>query len=596
MKLLSHFSNEFRNLLFLLARDDAERLLSAFHALTTLRSFDDKLSHAASATARVLGCHRITIFLTDNTDDGRFAPRISFGVAPYGVEPLPAQRLSRHDPLVAAFLAERGCLVLRPPRLEQALVDSEFAVGGVDTVAIAPIRGDGGGAGRGAAPATTEARDVPVGADVSAGSELIGMIVAEYYERPLRFTPLCSALLAGAARLIALAAADERQLVEAAALSQRLNELEQLQLIARLCGGVAHDVNNALTVILGNAEYIHRSMPDDEDLDDAYRQLMLAVEHASSLARNLLALGQHSVVQDRLIVVDDVIAQAESLFSSHLGRNVRLALALDASRAGVRIDPQQLEQIVTNLVINAGDAIDGPGCVTVSTDVLADDPAAGDTTAGPCGFVRIRVADDGAGMSAAELAQVKEPFFTRKDRAMHSGIGLATVDAILRRIGGAFSIDSTLGEGTCVTVWLPADPAPPVELHADNAGIPDDWSGVKVLVVEDHPSIRRLTVETFAERGCRVVEAESAEDALAHFAGESDLDLLVSDVMMPGMNGPELAERLRDHCPYLRAMFISGYADGRALDAHLKQHKDQFLSKPFTRAQLIARAYETLRA
>jgi signal transduction histidine kinase len=584
MRLLNHFSNEFRNLLFLLARDDAERLLSAFHALTSLRSFDAKLAHAASATARVLGCHRVSILLTDNDS---FAPAGGYGSVPPGCRPVPEQRMRRDDPLVARVLAAHDCLVVRGARLRDALGDSEYAAGDADTLAIVPIGSDGVFAIDGPASAA---------ADAEAEKHVIGLIVAEYYERPPRFTPLCVTLLKGAARLISLAVADERQLVESAALTQRLNELEQLQLIARLSGGVAHDVNNALTVILGNAEYIHRALPAEEDLDDAYQQLMLAVEHASSLARNLLALGQHSVVQDRLVSTDGVIAQAESLFSSHLGRNVRLALALDAASAGVCVDPQQLEQIVTNLVINAADAIEDEGCVTVATDVCSSDLVDAGIKPGPCGFVRIRVIDDGVGMSAGELARVREPFFTQKDRAMHSGIGLATVDAILRRAGGSFTIDSTPGKGTCVTVLLPARPAPAEAEQPDAHGrIPKDWSGVKVLVVEDHPSIRRLTAETFAERGCRVVEAETAEDALARFAGDSDVDLLVSDVLMPGMNGPELARRLREHCPYLRAMFISGYADGRALDAHLKQHKDQFLSKPFTRAQLIARAYETLR-
>jgi signal transduction histidine kinase/CheY-like chemotaxis protein len=567
MSVFDHLTNEFRNLLFLLSRKDAERLLSAFHALTSMRSFDAKLAHTASVTAQLLACDRTSIFLAD---DGKFVPAGAYGTVPEGRTALPEQRIRCDDPLVAQAVQARDCLVLRQPRLVAMLGDSAFAPGDVRTLAIAPITAD----------------DQPA----------LGLITAEYYNRSTRFTPLCAALLTGAGRLLGVAAADDRHLAESAALNRRVKELEQLQLIARLCGGVAHDVNNALTVILGNAEYINRSMPPDEDLDAAYRQLTLAVENASSLARNLLALGQHSIPQDRVVNPDAVIAQAESLFNSHLGRNIRLSLALDAPSSGVRIDPQQLEQLVTNLVINAGDAIAGEGSVTIAVDSLAGATEDVDIEPGPCGFVRIRVSDDGVGIAPAEIERVREPFFTRKDRSMHSGIGLATVDAILRRVGGSFDIDSKPGAGTCVTVLLPAQHAPvQPDQETERNGVPEDWSGVKVLVVEDHPAIRRLTAQAFSSRGCRVIGAESGEQALALCATEPDVDLLISDVSMPGMNGPELAERLRRHCPYLRAMFISGYADGRALDAHLKQHRDQFLSKPFTRAQLLSRAFEALR-
>jgi signal transduction histidine kinase/CheY-like chemotaxis protein len=568
MRLLNQFTNEFRNLLFLLSRQDAERLLSAFHALTSLRSFDAKLARAATVTAQLLACDRTSILIGEGAS---FASAGSYGNVPDERIALPHQRIDRDDPLVARVLAARRCLVLRGSSLRALAAGSRFDPGGVDTVAIAPILGE--------------------------DQMLLGLITAEYYARPTRFTPLRAALLSGAGHLVGLAVVEDRQLAESAALSNRLKEFEQLQLIARLCGGVAHDVNNALTVILGNAEYIHRAMPAEDDLDDAYRQLMLAVEHASSLARNLLALGQHSVVQDRIVSVDAVIGQAESLFSSHLGRKVRLSLALGAQAVGVQIDPQQLEQLVTNLVINAGDAIVDEGTVTVTTDRVPADQARGEVAAGQCGFVRIEVADDGVGISAAELERIREPFFTHKDRSMHSGIGLATVDAILRRVGGSLAIDSAPDEGTRATVLLPARPAPAsAEVQLEHGRIPEDWSGVKVLVVEDHPAIRRLTAEAFAGRGCQVIEAETGQQALALCEAEPDVDLLISDVLMPGINGPELAERLRERCPYLRAMFISGYADGRALDAHLKQHNDQFLSKPFTRAQLIARAFETLRS
>ncbi len=399
------------------------------------------------------------------------------------------------------------------------------------------------------------------------------------------------------ATLLGLALAAGQELNQAAKLRSRVKELEQLELVARLAGGVAHDVNNALTVIMGNAEYIQRALPLTGELDKAYQQMLFAVDHASSLARNLLALGRRAVDQVQLVEIDRAIHAAEPRFSSYLGPEIKLHLLPGAPGAAVEIDPSQLEQCLINLLLNAKEAMEGCGNVRLGTSLVTADDQPWRGLPGDGTWLRICVADEGPGVAPDLVARIREPFFTGKNLQMHSGIGLATVDLIVRRFGGTFTLRSEPGAGTSAIIQLPALPAKKTDsVNIDAEEVPSDWGGVKVMVVDDHQPIRELTAAIFREYGCTVLEADSGEQALSLAGDEQDVDLLVSDVMMPGMDGPELAQRMREQIPHLRAMFISGYADGKVMADYLRQNKDSFLGKPYTRAQLIARAYECLRA
>ncbi|MEA3076554.1 MAG: hypothetical protein QOF60_1462 [Actinomycetota bacterium] len=369
-------------------------------------------------------------------------------------------------------------------------------------------------------------------------------------------------------------------------LEQRLLRSQRMEAIGRLAGGVAHDFNNLLTVILGYSELVLRRMGDDDPKSrtavDAIRR---AGAQGANLTRQLLDMGSHQVADPVLLAVDEVVSSIENVLRRLIAEDV--SVFIDLRPAKVLMDPGQLEQVVLNLVVNAGDAMPEGGALMVSTGTEA-------------GSVVITVADTGVGMAPDVLAHCFEPFFTTKERTTGTGLGLATVFGIVEQCEGRIEIDTELGRGTAVRVYLPAadddaewpaeeandrEPAPPQAGHDDHV----------ILLVEDDDDLRRLVSEVLTREGYILIQASNGVEALGVVdAQEGGIDLLVTDVVMPEMDGVELARRLVERWPGLPVVYMSGYA-GSARDKlrHLRESAN-FLAKPFEPDDVARRVHDLL--
>lgn len=387
-----------------------------------------------------------------------------------------------------------------------------------------------------------------------------------------------------------------RDITDRRQLEERLVQSEKIESIGRLAGGIAHDFNNLLTAILGYTELLlNNRRADDPDRADL-EEVQKAGQRAAALTQQLLAFSRKQV----LLPKDVDLNQTVSGLRSMLGRLIREDITLHceiADRPGwVRIDPHQIEQVILNLVLNARDAMPSGGRirievgpVTVSEDHPPPPPTAGE-------YVRLRVSDDGLGMSAETRSHLFEPFFTTKELGKGTGLGLASVYGIVRQSNGFITVDSEPGRGTTFTMYFPAvtvvaqEPPPDAESAARAAG------QETILLVEDEPAVRRIIGAALRQFGYRVLEASTPSGACKLVEQHPErIDLLVSDVVMPEMNGPALAQRLVGARPSLRVLFISGHADVLAAP-HAANHPNiDFLGKPF-RASVLAEKVRSILA
>jgi PAS domain S-box-containing protein len=382
------------------------------------------------------------------------------------------------------------------------------------------------------------------------------------------------------------------------ALQEQLRHAQKMEAIGRLAGGVAHDFNNMLGVILGHAELAQKQLPADHALRRHVEQIQAAAERSAGLTRQLLAFSRKQTIAPRPLDLAAEVQRMGTLLRRVIGEHVELELrAADAACWPVRADPSQLDQVLANLAVNARDAMPGGGRLSVETANVSLDPsqalsfaeaAAGD-------YVRLAVSDTGHGMSPATLERAFEPFFTTKPEGQGTGLGLSTVYGIAQQNGGFVHLESAPGQGTTVAVYLPrlatgeVVESPPVEPAAAAAG------GETILLVEDETALRELGQELLEDLGYAVLSAASGPEALALAADAGrQIDLLLTDVVMPGMNGHELASRLREARPGLPVLYASGYtADAIAQHGVLEPGLD-LIEKPFTAAALAARVRAAL--
>lgn len=379
----------------------------------------------------------------------------------------------------------------------------------------------------------------------------------------------------------------------------QLVHAQRMEAVGQLAGGVAHDFNNILTAISGNAELAMESLPPDAAARGDLREIRAGVTRASSLTRQLLAFSRRQTLHARVVDLNAVVAGCEAMLERLIGEHVHLEMHLTRGVSAIIADPGQIEQVLVNLVVNSRDAMPGGGRVRIDTGdvvVAAADPVRLPGLA-PGSYVRLAVRDTGSGMDWETRKRAFEPFYTTKAQGKGTGLGLATVYGIVTQSEGSVFIDSEPGHGTTVAAYFrpttaTAPSLAPPQMHDERT--PVTGKGETILVVEDESAVREPMVRALRKQGYVVLEAEDGLHGLEVSAQHGDaIDLVVSDVRMPRLIGPAMVERLRNERPGLRAMFVSGYASlDRGAPGSLIA--PGLLEKPFTLPALFRRVREAL--
>jgi two-component system cell cycle sensor histidine kinase/response regulator CckA len=389
---------------------------------------------------------------------------------------------------------------------------------------------------------------------------------------------------------------DERKSLEG-----QLHQAQKLEAIGQLAGGVAHDFNNVLTVILGFSELLINRLPPDDPARTDLLEIKRAGERAAGLTRQLLAFSRKQILQPKVLDVNVLIGGMRPMLRQLIVEHIDLAVSLGARGALVKMDPTQVEQILVNLAVNAADAMPRGGKLTISTAnvVLDEHYQQRHLPVAPGDYVMLSVSDTGVGMDRATSLHVFEPFFTTKEAGKGTGLGLATVYGIVKQSDGDISLETEPGRGTTFNIYLPrAAEGVPNPRSAEGARLTGDTSRCSetVLLVEDDQAVRLLARLALERVGYCVLQAGSpkeAADLAATYGGP--IDLMLSDVIMPDSEGPPLLERLTRARPAIRALYISGYAN-EALRHMLLVEGTPFLQKPFTPDRLTRKVREVLDA
>ncbi|MEO8031101.1 MAG: response regulator [Gemmatimonadota bacterium] len=373
---------------------------------------------------------------------------------------------------------------------------------------------------------------------------------------------------------------------------KRLVEGQKLEAIGTVAGGVAHEVNNMMVVVLGACEFLltDKASPSDQRRD--LQAIHKAAGRAAALTRQLLAFSQRAAHQAHAVNLDDLVRALEPTVQRLLGEGNRLSVTLGGPLEVV-VDSGQVEQVIVNLVLNARDAMPGGGVIVMTTarlEAKAGFKAYSGTIVPAGDYGVVTVCDTGTGIEAATLARIFEPFFTTKPMGQGTGLGLAAVHGIMEQNGGYISIETRLGVGTTFSLYFPAKPAnafeEPAEIQpplAPVAGI----LGATVLVVDDEPAVRTITARMLQTGGYRTRQASSGAEALEAVARNGPPDLVLSDLMMPGIDGAELARRLGLNWPRLPVILMSGYSAGSLQDDTILGPNISLIQKPFTRDELL---------
>jgi two-component system cell cycle sensor histidine kinase/response regulator CckA len=382
-------------------------------------------------------------------------------------------------------------------------------------------------------------------------------------------------------------------------IEQRLRQVQRMEAVGRLAGGIAHDFNNVLGVITGYSEMLLDKLAADPQVIALVTHVLKATERGASLTRQLLAFSRQQVLEPRVIDIQEHIKRIENLLRRVLGEDVRLSVSTGEEAVRLRVDPAQFEQVIMNLVVNARDAMPSGGTLglEVSEASLDAEYCKRNPEAHPGRYVCIAVTDTGCGMSPEVLARVFEPFFTTKESGKGTGLGLATVYGIVKQSGGHITVYSEVSHGTTFKIYLPLteEPVSAPDIVALGDFVP---AGTEtILLVEDEDSLREVTRLYLVNKGYFVSTAANAEAAVTAVERESrGIDLLLTDVVLPGTSGVDLAQRLTAHNPQLRVLFMSGYT-ADAIVHHGGHAADfAFLSKPFSLSTLAKKIRSVLDA
>ncbi len=371
-------------------------------------------------------------------------------------------------------------------------------------------------------------------------------------------------------------------------LQLQLQQAQKLESIGRLASGVAHDFNNVLFGITSICD-VRLVKPELSERDERdFGSIKRAAERAATLTRQLQAFSRRQVLSIATICLNDVVRTMAGIIPRMIGKHISLRLALNADKGMIRADAHQLEQIILNLTVNAFDAMPNGGELLMETsDVTIVESTEGLREVLPPGqYVQLRVADTGSGMDNALMSRIFDPFFTTKETGKGTGLGLAMVYGIVRQHDGHVEVHSEPGEGTSFEIYLPADTGTPSKGPPEAATPLPRGKGETILIVEDEPIARDATAQILKNHGYRVITAENGGEAL-NIVGESSIDLLISDVVMPVMGGTELVRQLQEKLPGLRAVFVSGYVNDNDFHRKLENEQWQLLQKPVGMSALL---------
>ena len=398
--------------------------------------------------------------------------------------------------------------------------------------------------------------------------------------------------------LRAALAQTQKDMAERRRLEEQLAQVQKLESIGRLAGGVAHDINNVLTVVLSYSDLVDAGLGPSHPLQAQLRQIRKAAERASNLTHRLLAFARKQIVEPRVINLGELSLNLDGMLRRLIGEDVELLTVTSPNLWSVKADPHQIEQVLVNLAVNARDAMPQGGTLRIeTTNVVVDDAFARRHPTLKTGeHVRMSVSDTGVGMDEHVMQHMFEPFFTTKEPGKGTGLGLATCYGIVQQLGGAIYPESELGEGTIFSVFLPridlpAEPTPRPREMAIQRGTET------VLLVEDEPLVRDIAKSALSDQGYQVLDAEHGEEALV-IAREhgAEIQLVLTDVVMPKMGGRELVEQLRKVRPAIRVLYMSGYTAASIDEQDVVEPGTSFLRKPFALAEMLGKVREVLDA
>ncbi|HKV40061.1 MAG TPA: ATP-binding protein, partial [Blastocatellia bacterium] len=381
-------------------------------------------------------------------------------------------------------------------------------------------------------------------------------------------------------------------------IEEQLRESQKLEAIGRLAGGIAHDFNNVLTVVLGYSQLMLRKMPRSDPGYAEALEIRVAGERAAALTNQLLAFSRRQILQPTVLNLSDVVANLDKMLRRIIGEDIDLITVADPAAGMVKADPGQIEQVIINLAVNARDAMPDGGRLTIETaNVYLDESyAANHISVKPGAYVMVAVSDNGAGMDEEIMSHIFEPFFTTKESGKGTGLGLSTVYGIVKQSGGNIWVYSEPERGSTFKVYLPCvdeDVNPAVHPRLAES----EHRGTEiVLLVEDETPVRQLAVRGLREAGYTVLEASGATEALRLIAepANQQIEIVVTDVIMPGMGGKELADQVKTIRPDVKVLFVTGYTDNAIVHHGYLDAGIDVLQKPFTPSALARRVREVL--
>ena len=415
------------------------------------------------------------------------------------------------------------------------------------------------------------------------------LISCEWYNTPLVDE---SGRVLGVASLV-------QDVTERVGLEERLRQSQKMEAVGRLAGGIAHDFNNLLTIILGYSQIVADGVPQGSRLAESTSQIKSAAERAAGITRQLLAFSRKQVLSPRIINLNDIVINLDSMLRRLIGEDIEVMTVPAPELGSVKADPGQIEQVVMNLALNARDAMPRGGKLTLETSnaTLDDSYARNHQAAAPGRYVMLAVSDTGEGMTSETQSRIFEPFYTTKEVGKGTGLGLSMVYGIIKQSGGYIWVYSEPGRGTTFKIYLPRVDQPAEASTAEKRSPGAQQGTETILLVEDDAQLRQLSSSVLTRCGYNVLTAANPEDGLAICKGNHhDIRLLVTDVVMPRMNGRQLAEQILQICPKLRVLYISGYTNNAIVHYGVLDSGLWFLPKPFTLAALAAKVREVLDA